>query len=483
MACAAKGGNMHRSRNRSTCATGAHLQVGVGVIALLCGGCPAPGAELREAGPLAEASQPDHHVAQREAAPLPDRARDLVAPLPPPWSKQLGTAADDHARAVALDAAGNVYVAGFTAGAVAGATALGAEDILVLKLGPDGKLLWARQLGTKERDLALAMAVDAKGQVYVTGSTTGDLEGTNAGNDGTCKSTSCPDLFVLKLDSSGTTLWTRQLGTKGDETANGIALDGSGVYVTGKTAGDLDGHTSAGWNDVFVIKYSLDGAKLWSQQFGGYSFDEGRAVAADGKGALLVTGYLAPATGNDDVFLSKRSADTGAELWQRTLASAGIVNEEGYAVAVDATGVFVCGYTMGALAGNTLTGFSDLFVARWALDGTPGWVKQIGATQVDPSFALASALFVGAGGNLYVTGFSNGSLGPASLGGDDLFVLKLGADGSQVWVKPIGGAGAERGHAIAGQGGRLVVVGDTSGSVDGNPNLGNDDILVKQLEP
>jgi len=458
----------------------------LGLTALLLSACSTPSvsAPPLDSEPLAEAGVPDWPGLQRDAT-SPDLPRvDLALPLPPPWTRQIGTSAADHARAVAVDGAGNVYVAGFTSGAMAGAATAGGDDILVVKLGSDGQQIWTRQLGTTERDIALGLAVDAQGQAYVTGSTTGDLQGANAGNDGTCQgATNCPDLFVLKLGSNGAPLWTRQLGTTGDDTSNGIALDGSGIYITGKTAGALDGHSSAGWNDVFLIKYSFDGDMLWSQQFGGFSFDEGRAVATDGQNAVWVTGYMAFTTGNDDVFLSKRSADTGGEFWQRTLASPGKANEEGYAVAVDAAGVFVCGYTMGALPGNSLTGYSDLFVARWAFDGSPGWVKQFGATQANPAFALADALYLGEGGVVYAAGFSNGSLGPTGLGGYDVFVLKLDPDGSKAWARPYGSTAGDRGYGLTGRGSRLVVVGDTEGSVEGNPNLGAADILIQQLEP
>jgi hypothetical protein len=448
---------------------------------LLLGACPASEAPTPDLDlqPAPDSRVVDRLIA-REKAVTDHAPADHTAPATP-WSKQLGTSGEDHARAVALDGAGNVYVAGFTDGAISGATSAGAEDILVIKLDPDGKQLWARQLGSAGRELVLGMAVDAQGQVYAAGSTTGDLKGQNAGNDGTCKDTNCPDLFVVKLSSSGSPLWTQQLGTKGDDTANGIALDATGVYVTGKTAGDLDGHKSAGWNDVFLIKYSLDGSKLWSQQFGNYSFDEGRAVAADGKGTVLVTGYLAPKTGNDDIFLSARSGDSGAELWQRTLTSPGIVNEEGYAVAVDSAGITVCGYTMGALPGNTATSVSDLFVARYDPSGTQLWVTQIGAADTGGvSFSLAKGVVV-AGGAVYATGFTNGDLGPTPLGGYDLFLLKIGLDGSKGPVQVFGSAEDDRGHAIAAGAGRLVLAGDTEGSVDGNPSLGGSDILVKQL--
>ena len=70
------------------------------------------------------------------------------------------------------------------------------------------------------------------------------------------------DLYVVKYNSSGTKQWTKQLGTSSIDNANGVATDSSGtVYVTGGTYGGLDGNTSAGGSDLFVVKYDSDGVK------------------------------------------------------------------------------------------------------------------------------------------------------------------------------------------------------------------------------
>ena len=88
----------------------------------------------------------------------------------------------------------------------------------------------------------------------MTGFTLGGLDGnTNAGSD---------DLFVVKYNSSGTKQWTKQLGTSGRDNAYGVATDSSGnVYVAGNTSGGLDGNTSAGGDDLFVVKYNSSGTK------------------------------------------------------------------------------------------------------------------------------------------------------------------------------------------------------------------------------
>ena len=96
--------------------------------------------------------------------------------------------------------------------------------------------------------------MDGSGNVYVTGYTNGGLDGnTSAGGS---------DIFLVKYDSAGTKQWTRQLGTASDDYGEGVAVDGSGnVYVTGGTLGGLDGNTSAGGADIFLVKYNSDGVK------------------------------------------------------------------------------------------------------------------------------------------------------------------------------------------------------------------------------
>jgi len=95
----------------------------------------------------------------------------------------------------------------------------------------------------------------------VTGRTQGGLDGnTSAGNT---------DLFVVKYSSSGTKQLTKQFGSSSRDSANGVATDSSGnVYVTGSTYRNLDGNTSAGNADLFVVKYNSSGTKQWTNQLG-----------------------------------------------------------------------------------------------------------------------------------------------------------------------------------------------------------------------
>ena len=131
---------------------------------------------------------------------------------------------------------------GYTSGGLDGNTNAGSTDLFVVKYNSSGVKQWTKQLGTSADDRGYNITSDSGGNVYVTGWTKGDLDGTNVGGE---------DLFVVKYNSSGVNQWTKQLGTSSSESGNGITSDsGSNVYVTGSTLGGLDGNTSAGNADL-----------------------------------------------------------------------------------------------------------------------------------------------------------------------------------------------------------------------------------------
>ena len=98
---------------------------------------------------------------------------------------------------------------------------------------------------------AYGVTVDSSNNIYVTGETGGGL-------DGRTFSGGYRDIFLVKYHDNGTKQWTQQLGTSSDESGAGVAVDSSdNIYVTGKTAGGLDGNTNAGSDDIFLVKYNF----------------------------------------------------------------------------------------------------------------------------------------------------------------------------------------------------------------------------------
>lgn len=170
------------------------------------------------------------------------------------WTVQFGSALFDQITGLATDANGNIYVAGNTTGSLDGNANAGANDVFVAKYDIAGTRQWIRQFGTIGEDVAAGVAVDARGNVYVTGATQGALDGN--------LSAGAQDLFLVKYDPAGSKLWTRQAGSTAGDRPCGIAIDPTGnIYIAGKTGGSIDGKPFAGSDDFFIVKYNLDGQK------------------------------------------------------------------------------------------------------------------------------------------------------------------------------------------------------------------------------
>ncbi len=323
-------------------------------------------------------------------------------------------------------------MAGGTEGGLDGNTNAGNTDLFVVKYNSSGTKQWTRQIGSSSRDSASGVAPDSSGNVYVTGMTNGGLDG--------CKNAGIEDLFVVKYNSSGTKQWTNQLGSSSRDSADDVATDSSGnIYVTGTTYSELDGNTSAGKADLFVVKYNSSGTKQWTNQLGTWDTDFANGVATDSSGNVYVTGstYRSldgnTSAGNADLFLVKYNS-SGTKQWTKQLGS----SSDDYAngIVTDSSGsVYVTGTTYGGLDGNTSAGNADLFVVKYNSGGTKQWTKQLGT----PSTDTANGVTTDSSGNVYVAGGTYGGLdGNSGSGGNDFFVVKYNSSGTKQWTKQLG---------------------------------------------
>lgn len=199
------------------------------------------------------------------------------------WKRQLGTSSTENSLGVATDSLGNVYISGYTSGALAGANR-GGSDAWVAKYNSGGVLVWKRQLGSSGTDVSCGVATDSKGNVYISGSTTGSLAGTYQGEE---------DAFVAKYNSSGTLLWDRQLGTPSGDLSYDVTTDSVGnVYISGDTGGSLAKARTSFDADAFVAKYSTTGKLVWKQQLGSLydHYDISNGVAINTNGDVYISG-------------------------------------------------------------------------------------------------------------------------------------------------------------------------------------------------
>jgi hypothetical protein len=387
------------------------------------------------------------------------------------WVRQFGSSRGDFASALAPDGEGGVMVAGYTWGSLGGPNA-GLIDAYLAHYTNAGQRLWMHQFGTRELDMALALAPDGAGGVMVAGFTAASLGGPNAG---------LRDAYLARYDNAGQRLWIRQFGTTRFDQARALAPDGAGgVLVAGRTDGSLGG-PNAGGRDVFLARYDSVGERLWILQFGTRGYDQVYALAPDGAGGVMVAGMtegsLAGHAGRDDAYLARYDS-AGNRLWIRQFGTS--VDDSARALAPDgAGGAIVTGFTHGSLGGPSAGG-SDAFVARYDGAGNQLWVRQIGTSGLDKGQGAAPD---GAGGAL-IGGETGGSLGGPHAGGQDVFLARYDSAGNQLWISQIGTSLDDIVNSVLdvspdGAGG-VVLTAETHGNL-GGPNAGGFDAYLARF--
>jgi hypothetical protein len=368
------------------------------------------------------------------------------------YSTVLGGSQDDLAFGIAVDAAGNAYVAGETASSdfptlnslqpFRGGDVFG-TDAFVLKLGPTGSLVYSTFYGGTGDDSAAAIAVAPTGgggaaEAFITGYTTSTdfpvVRAFQRGFGGAGPGTLLPgDAFVVKLSARGSAVYATYLGGSDDDAGTGIAADGGGnAYVTGITAStdfpvvgafQAEHAGPAFTYDLFVAKLNARGsALLYSTYLGGTDDELGGAITVNAAGNALVTGTTgsfdfptadplqAANAGSLDVILALL-APTGASLVFSTYLG-GENADYGLGVGLDGTGhPFVAGLTTSATFPTRLPlrasrgGSSDAYVARLTPNGSAlVYSTYFGGGNDD----FANALAVDPAGFAYIAGGTAG---------------------------------------------------------------------------
>jgi hypothetical protein len=212
------------------------------------------------------------------------------------WRNDYGPAGQDHGTAMVVDAAGNSYLAGRTAGDY-GATALGSGDAFVAKYDTNGNEVWVAQFGSDRDDRAYGVALGPNGEVYAVGESIGVMG--PGGQDGQWSA------FLTKLDAGGSHQWTQQFGVDAGDEGTAVAVDQTGaIWVAGKT--DVAGTTFQ--PDGFIRQFAPDGQELWAEYFSSSLRDSPLGIFIDSDLTCYVAGYtdgslFGPSHGESDPFI------------------------------------------------------------------------------------------------------------------------------------------------------------------------------------
>ena len=296
------------------------------------------------------------------------------------WTKLLGSAGTAAGTSLALVPGGGVVVTGSTdADLTTAAVADGNTDSFVAKYDAGGTQLWTTQLQTLNTNRAAAVSVDASGNVYIGGQTTGAIGKGQTKIGGS-------DAYLAKLDSKGNVVAERQFGSTANDTVAATALTGSGDLVVASVQnGEAILAKYAGGDVTAAPVWTLDlGALQNGGSLSGLAVSGNRIyVSGTTQNGALNAAVASPASGGGDAFvLSATDNGTGATAGNISYVGTDGIDKAG-AVTVGPDGtVYLAGSTGGTFAGQqrSTTGTTNAFVAALAADGSLRWVRQYGGT-------------------------------------------------------------------------------------------------------
>ncbi|MBL8033129.1 MAG: SBBP repeat-containing protein [Leptospiraceae bacterium] len=384
---------------------------------------------------------------------------------------------------IAVDAGGNIFVAGYTDGNLNGLTNNGPKDGFVIKYNRAGVVEWTRLIGpaaTRSAN-ALGVVLDNAGNVFVTGSTNGAVDGISV--------TGLTDTFIIKMDTNGTRLWTQLLGVAGAHTISTfggvLATDADGnLIISGQTNGNLAGNTKTGLYDAYVAKYNAAGTIQWVRLSGVAGVNtNGFGVSADTTGNIYTVGQTAgnldgqTKTGTVDAFIMKFDA-SGNKQWTHLTGATGASTMIIDVKTRRAGDVFMAGYSSANIDGQVRTGNTDGLLVHYAADGTKLWTRLHGVSAADsPATSIAIDPF----DQVYLCGNTSGNLaGQIKTGTGDLYLAKFSDSGSHIYTRLLGGSGtlAAPYGCTSDASGNIHTVGFANGNLDGQIKTGTDDMLV-----
>lgn len=252
------------------------------------------------------------------------------------WTRVYGSPALDMAFSVRQTSDG-----GYVAIGVTNRDQSRLNDILLLKTDESGDSVWSRTYGGEKDDVARSVEQTADGGFIIGGTT----ESFGAGG---------LDLYLIRTDESGDTLWTRTFGGPEDEMGTSVRQTSDGGFIVVGTTASF----GAGCDDVFMVRTDSGGNPLWTKTFGGPGYETGLSIIQTADGGFIITGSLYPLPeGPNQVYIVRTGPD-GSCLWTRTYA--GAVVERGNAVTETADGAYV----IAGRGSSLLTGERDMCLMK-----------------------------------------------------------------------------------------------------------------------
>ena len=304
----------------------------------------------------------------------------------------------------------------------------GGVQAYLVKTNPDGSTLWSKNYGGPGSEEATSIQVTYDNGFIFTGYTNSFGEGNK-------------DVYLVKTDGNGDTLWTRAYGGPGIDGGNSVwETKDHGFIIAGETYSFGSGNVNA-----YLIRTNEAGDTLWTCVFGGNGIEQGNSVKETSDGGFVITGRTNSFGAGDYDFYLIKTNKNGDKTWMQTFGGSG--TEEGSSVIQTKDGGFaITGYTKTFGEGGT-----DVYLARADANGNQIWTKTFGGKTDDYGMELLET----ADGGFIIAGSTN-SFG----NGVAAYLIRTDVGGSALWTKTYGkesddygnslGKSADGGYVIAG---------------------------------
>ncbi len=422
---------------------------------------------------------------------------------------------------VVVDNSGNVFLRGLvigtsdldpTDGVDMASRVLGGE-FYITKLNADGSYGWSRVISTRTYDPTMFMAINANGDIFVTGKFWGTVDFDPTGGEDIhktfCATNSCSfvsttsqgDIFLSKINSDGSYGWTRTFGGKDRESVDGIAVDNMGdIHLAGSFLSTVDFDPTEGvdnrdWTfgrdanglvnaDLFITRINADSSYGGVRILGTDGLEQSTGIAVDINNNIFNMGYFVGEldfdhgagvdirSNSDGIGFITKTDNNGIYQWTRQFKTFELNK-----VDTDSNGnVYIAGKFIDtvdfdpstAIDYHTSNGSWDIFVTKLNADGSYAWTETFGDIGRDEAYALV----VNADGHVYVTGYLSDVTYVAGTG--TIYIASINPSGILQSTNEMQGSGTGRGAGIAlDQNDIVYIAGSFNGTVDFDPGPGD----------
>ncbi len=304
------------------------------------------------------------------------------------WTKTYGENDIDEANSIQQTSDGGYIIAGYTS-ALYG---LGWSDVYLIKTDPSGSIHWTKALGRDSSDVGVSVQQTDDNGYIITGWTNSFFSDDK-------------DVYLIKTDANGDTLWTKIYGGAEDDKGFSVQQTSEGGFII---VGYKKSYSDA---DIYLIKTDENGDAIWTKTYGSYKYDCGYSVQQTTDGGYIIAGTTESfGAGEKDAYLIKTD-ENGDILW--TKACGGINEEEAYSVKQTSDG----GYIVAGWTNSFGEGWEDVYIISADANGDILWTKTYGGTLRDFSRSIQQT----SDGGYIIGGYTN-SFGA---GYYDVYLLKI----------------------------------------------------------